>query len=84
MRRRHLFELEDQPWFPGRVRDYATDYLHFVETRFELHRAGIPVLAGSARDWLDAHRGSLLGRRRIDSGNARRLSRLPASTWVRR
>ena len=49
MRRRHLFELEDQPWFPGRVRDYATDYLHFVETRFELHRAGIPVLAGLLR-----------------------------------
>ena len=59
MRRRHLFELEDQPWFPGRVRDYATHYLHFVETRFKLHRAGIPVLAGALRaTGIDAHRGS--------------------------
>jgi len=49
MKRRHLFELEDQPWFPNRVRDYATDYLHFVETRFKLHRAGIPVLADALR-----------------------------------
>jgi hypothetical protein len=49
MRRRHLFELEDQPWFPNRVRDYATDFLHFAETRFKLHRAGIPVLAAALR-----------------------------------
>ena len=45
MRRLHLFELEDQTWFPARVRDYATDYLHFVETRLELHRAVVPLLA---------------------------------------
>src|SRR2546427_2704768 len=38
----HLFELEDQPWCPAIIRDLATDYLHFIETRFALHR---PVLA---------------------------------------
>jgi len=28
--RLHLFELEDQPWFPGIVHDLATDYLRFI------------------------------------------------------
>jgi hypothetical protein len=26
----HLFEFEYQPWFPGIVRDLATDYLCFI------------------------------------------------------
>ncbi len=37
-----LFELEDLPWFPRAIRDLATDYLHFIEGRFALHR---PVTA---------------------------------------
>jgi hypothetical protein len=49
MRRRHLFELEDQPWFPAIVRDLATDYLHFIETRFALHRSIVPVLAAALK-----------------------------------
>jgi hypothetical protein len=49
MRRLHLFELEDQPWFPSSVRDLATDYLHFIETRFALHRAAVPLLAEALR-----------------------------------
>ena len=49
MRRLHLFELEDQPWFPTEVRDLATDYLHFIETRFALHRSIVPVLADALR-----------------------------------
>ncbi len=49
MRRLHLFELEDQPWFPSIVRDLATDYLHFIETRFALHRSIAPVLAEALR-----------------------------------
>jgi hypothetical protein len=42
--RLHLFELEDQSWFPATVRDLATDYLHFVETTFALHRPVLPLL----------------------------------------
>ena len=36
--RLQLFELEDFPWFPRAIRDLATDYLHFMETRFNLHQ----------------------------------------------
>lgn len=44
LHRLQLFELEDFPWFPGVIRDLATDYLHFMETRVALHRAVVPVL----------------------------------------
>lgn len=33
MRRRHLVELEDLPWFPRVVRDGATDYLAWITAR---------------------------------------------------
>jgi SAM-dependent methyltransferase len=49
MRRFHLFELEDQPWFPAVVRDLATDYLHFIETRFALHRPAVAPLRDALR-----------------------------------
>jgi hypothetical protein len=42
--RLQLFELEDFPWFPSTIRDLATDYLHFMETRFALHKPVIPLL----------------------------------------
>lgn len=42
--RLHLFELEDLPWFPRTIRDLATDYLHFMETTFALHRPVVPLL----------------------------------------
>ena len=42
--RLHLFELEDLRWFPTVVRDLATDYLHFMEHRFQLHRPVVPLL----------------------------------------
>jgi len=40
--RLQLFELEDLPWFPGTIRDLATDYLQFLHARFALHE---PMLA---------------------------------------
>lgn len=30
MKRLHLIEIEDQPWFPSSMRDAVTDYLQFV------------------------------------------------------
>jgi len=48
--RLHLFELEDQSWFPVVVRDLATDYLHFVENTFELHRPVVPLLGTALRE----------------------------------
>jgi hypothetical protein len=44
VRRFHLFELEDQPWFPATIRDLATDYLQFIQTRFRLDRAMAPLI----------------------------------------
>jgi hypothetical protein len=49
MRRFHLFELEDQPWFPATIRDLATDYLHFVQTAMALHRPMAPLVADALR-----------------------------------
>ena len=43
--RPHLFEFEDQPWLPGIVRDFATEYLCFIQTIFRLHRPIVPLLA---------------------------------------
>ncbi len=43
--RLQLFELEDQAWFPGVVRDLSTDYLRFIERRLRLHLHALPVLS---------------------------------------
>jgi hypothetical protein len=43
--RLHLFELEDQPWFPTTIRDFATDYLHFIQTKLVLHQPAAPLVA---------------------------------------
>ena len=43
--RLQLFEMEDQSWFPATIRDLATDYLHFLEARFALHRPAVPLVA---------------------------------------
>jgi len=43
--RLHLFELVDQSWFPATIRDLATNYLHFLEARFALHRPAVPLVA---------------------------------------
>ena len=47
--RLQLFELEDQSWFPATIRDLATDYLHFLEARFALHRPAVPLVAEMLR-----------------------------------
>jgi hypothetical protein len=39
-----LFELEDLPWFPSAIRDLVTDYLHFIERRFDLHYPVVTML----------------------------------------
>lgn len=44
MKRRQLIELEDQPWFPRTIRDFATDYLQFVQTRLRVDRAMAPIV----------------------------------------
>ncbi len=46
----HLFELEDQSWFPNIVRDLATDYLEFMEAKLNLHQPVVPLLARALRE----------------------------------
>lgn len=40
----HLFELEDQSWFPALWRDFMTDYLHEAEVRMGLYRHALDPL----------------------------------------
>jgi hypothetical protein len=46
----HLFELEDQSWFPNIIRDLATDYLQFMETTLKLHDPVVPLLTRALRE----------------------------------
>ncbi|MEN8184055.1 MAG: hypothetical protein ABFS46_16125 [Myxococcota bacterium] len=45
MKRRHLFEFNDQPWVPAWFREYETDYLHTVLERMRLFDPVVPLLA---------------------------------------
>jgi len=44
VKRRHLFEWEDQPWFPAVIRDAGTGYLRFVAERSGQAEHLAPVL----------------------------------------
>ena len=42
MKRIHLFEFNDLSWFPDAWRNMLTDYLNFVETKFEMFKYIVP------------------------------------------
>ena len=45
MRRFHLFEFEDQEWFPTSIRNYGTDFLQFVANhQMDLYKGILPIL----------------------------------------
>ena len=44
MRRIHLFELEDQSWFPNPVRKGITDFLQFAANLIDLYKNMVPVI----------------------------------------
>ncbi len=44
MKRIHLFEFEDQSWFPAFLRNYGTDFLQFLSNKTKMYRPIIPVL----------------------------------------
>ena len=44
MRRIHLFELEDQSWYPAVIRNAATDFLRFALESGEIYAPAAPVL----------------------------------------
>jgi hypothetical protein len=45
MKRFHLVEIEDQPWCPASIRDGATDYLQYIQSKMQPYRAIAPRLA---------------------------------------
>lgn len=44
MGRIHLFEFEDQKWFPSFLRNYGTDFLQFLSNKTKLYKPIIPVI----------------------------------------
>ncbi len=44
MGRIHLFEFEDQKWFPSLLRNYGTDFLQFLSNKTKMYQAVIPVI----------------------------------------
>jgi hypothetical protein len=44
MKRLHLFEFEDQSWFPENIRNYMTDYLQAAANSFRLYDDILPIL----------------------------------------
>jgi hypothetical protein len=44
MKRFHIFEWEDQPWFPDVLRRNMTDYLRFMITKLGIYDPVIPLL----------------------------------------
>ncbi|RZK19286.1 MAG: class I SAM-dependent methyltransferase [Hymenobacter sp.] len=45
--RLHLFEFEDQPWFPAVLRAGQMDYLRFMISRLGIYRPVAPLLAAA-------------------------------------
>ena len=44
MKRVHLFEFEDQNWFPDLLINYGTDLLQFLSNKSKLFKPAIPIL----------------------------------------
>jgi hypothetical protein len=44
MRRIHLFEFEDQQWFPAFLRNYGTDFLQFLSNKTRMYKPVIPII----------------------------------------
>lgn len=44
IKRLHLFELEDQTWFPKNIRNYMTDYLQILANTLKFYEGIIPIL----------------------------------------
>ncbi len=44
MGRIHLFEFEDQKWFPTFLRNYGTDFLQFLSNRTKMYKPIIPII----------------------------------------
>ncbi len=44
MKRVNVLELEDEPWFPSEIRNFGTDFLQEMATRFDMYAPVAPLL----------------------------------------
>lgn len=49
MGRIHLFEFEDQKWFPQKLRNYGTDFLQFLSNFAGIYKSIVPLLSEMLR-----------------------------------
>jgi hypothetical protein len=50
MGRLHLFEFEDQPWFPSWLRNIGTDFLQFLSNKTKMYEPIIPLIEQGMKD----------------------------------
>ena len=50
MARVHVFEFEDQKWFPTYLRNYSTDFLQFLSNKTKLFRGILPIIEKGLRN----------------------------------
>lgn len=50
MKRKQLFEFEDQSWFPGFLRNYLTDFLQFISNQFDIYKTVTPLLSETIKN----------------------------------
>ncbi len=62
MKRFHALEWEDLQWFPSSWRDYGTDYLKFIATKFNIYKPILPLMQkcldkSGQQHWVDLASG---------------------------
>ena len=50
MGRIHLFEFEDQKWFPTFLRNYGTDFLQFLSNKTKMYKPIVSLLEGVLKE----------------------------------
>ena len=50
MGRIHLFEFEDQKWFPAFLRNYGTDFLQFLSNKTKMYKPIIPIIEKGVKE----------------------------------
>ncbi|NMH86570.1 hypothetical protein [Flavivirga algicola] len=50
MGRIHLFEFEDQKWFPSFLRNYGTDFLQFLSNKTKLYKPIVPIIKKALKE----------------------------------
>jgi hypothetical protein len=62
MKRTHALEWEDLSWFPSSWRDYGTDFLKFIATKFDIYKPIVPIMRkalekSEQHQWVDLASG---------------------------